>query len=40
MENNTQGKPYFLYPVWDPVVRALHWWLVLTFFMQIISGGI
>ncbi|MBI5682044.1 MAG: cytochrome b/b6 domain-containing protein [Deltaproteobacteria bacterium] len=40
MENSYQEKPYFLYTVWDPIVRVLHWWNAITLFSQIITGSI
>lgn len=30
---------YRLYPVWDPLLRLLHWWIALTLVMQFISGA-
>ena len=37
---NEAKHPYYLYPVWDPLLRVLHWWNVLTLSFQIISGSI
>ena len=31
---------YILHPVWDPLLRALHWWLALTTMAQFTSGTI
>ncbi len=31
---------YILHPVWDPLLRALHWWLALTIMAQFTSGTI
>lgn len=31
---------YKFRPVWDPLLRSLHWWNVLTLLMQIASGSV
>ncbi|MEK8089134.1 cytochrome b/b6 domain-containing protein [Thermithiobacillus plumbiphilus] len=31
---------YRLYPVWDPLLRLLHWWIAFTLLAQFISGSI
>jgi Ni/Fe-hydrogenase 1 B-type cytochrome subunit len=34
-------EPAYLFrPVWDPLLRALHWWNALTLLFQIITGSI
>lgn len=30
---------YILYPVWDPILRMLHWWIALTIMAQFTSGA-
>ncbi|MHB8247569.1 MAG: cytochrome b/b6 domain-containing protein [Acidithiobacillus sp.] len=31
---------YILHPVWDPLLRALHWWMALAIMAQFTSGTI
>ena len=31
---------YILHPVWDPLLRALHWWMALAMMAQFTSGTI
>src|SRR3972149_10591370 len=31
---------YRFYPVWDPLLRGLHWWNALTMLFQIATGSI
>ena len=34
-------KPgYYFYPVWDPLLRILHWWNALTMLLQVATGSI
>lgn len=33
-------EAYIFHPVWDPILRGLHWWNALTLFLQIITGSI
>ena len=30
---------YILHPVWDPLLRALHWWMALAMMAQFTSGA-
>lgn len=32
--------PLYRRPVWDPVVRILHWWMAITLLVQFALGGI
>ena len=37
--NSTTDNRYILHPVWDPLLRTLHWWLALTMMAQFTSGA-
>ncbi len=32
-------RRYILYPVWDPLLRGVHWWNVLTLCGQLVTGA-
>ena len=36
---STTDTRYILHPVWDPLLRTLHWWLALTIMAQFTSGA-
>ncbi|MGC8591950.1 cytochrome b/b6 domain-containing protein [Acidithiobacillus sp.] len=37
---STTDARYILHPVWDPLLRALHWWMALAVMAQFTSGTI
>lgn len=37
---STTDNRYILHPVWDPLLRALHWWMALAMMAQFTSGAI
>jgi len=34
------NAPYNFYPVWDPLLRVVHWWNAVTVAFQVITGSI
>ena len=36
--NNRKDKVYGYHSVWDPLLRGLHWWMVVTLLTQIALG--
>ena len=36
---STTDNRYILHPVWDPLLRALHWWMALAMMAQFTSGA-
>ena len=38
MKSTTDNR-YILHPVWDPLLRALHWWMALAMMAQFTSGA-
>ncbi|MBI5326926.1 MAG: cytochrome b/b6 domain-containing protein [Deltaproteobacteria bacterium] len=33
-------QAYYFYPVWDPLLRILHWWNASTMLLQVTTGSI